>query len=268
MDVCGEGNGRGGGRAWLMNYRVVAVWVRDLWDWGKSYKSSVLLNFAEPLLNLLAMGYGLGAFVHRMGGVSFIEYIAPGLMAVTAMNAATFDAGWGTYERLHESRIYDSMANTPLGPREIVTGELLWEAFRALLYGLTFLVVMVAFGLVRSLWILAAPLVLAPLGVLFGAPAMAVGCAARSIDDLFYYYTLVVTPMFLFSGVFFPVSALPVVVRDAAMALPLYHAVNLLRSLSLGTVSAANLIDWLWLVGYAGLVSLLPTRILARRLER
>jgi lipooligosaccharide transport system permease protein len=243
-----------------------AVWWRNFLAWRHYYKSSVLLNFGEPLTNLLALGLGLGAYVASMEGVSFMTFIAPGLLAVTAMNAVTFDAAFEGFDRINQSGLYKGMITSPLLPGEIVGGELLWEATRSLLYGGIFLIVITAFGLVHSLWALLIPLPLLLIGVLFAAPALFVASRARNHEQLFYYFSLVVTPMFMFSGVFFPIAHLPAILRDVIVALPLYHAVHLLRALVLGRVGVGLWVDVAWLIGYTLVLVLLPTPGLRRRL--
>ncbi len=239
---------------------------RDFLAWAKYYKSSVLLNFGEPLTNLLALGFGLGAYVAKMNGDPFIDFIGPGLLAVTAMNAVTFDVTFEAYDRLNENGIYQSMITAPLSAGEIVAGELLWEAGRSLLYGTMFFIVILALGLVHSLWALLLPLPLCATGMLFACPGLLVATWAKTHEQLFYYFTLVVTPMFLFSGVFFPIAHLPTQVQYVIDATPLYHVVNLIRGLILGHVHASLWVDAAWIVGYTLLLGLFPARALARRL--
>ena len=245
---------------------AAAVWWRDFVAWRKFWRSSILLNFGEPLTNLLALGVGLGAYVAVMQGVSFLQFIAPGLLAVTAMNAVTFDSGFETYDKLNSSGVYAAMLTSPLTVPEIVLGEYLWEATRAVLYGAVFFLVILAFGLVHSPWSILLPLPLVLFGVLFTAPALYVAAVARTHEQLFYYFSLVITPMFMFSGVFFPVAHLPWIVRDIIYFLPLYHGVVLTRALVLGQMDPGMLWQLLWLVGYAALLAYLPVRALARRL--
>ncbi len=245
---------------------AAAVWWRDFVAWRKFWRSSILLNFGEPLTNLLALGVGLGAYVAVMQGVSFLQFIAPGLLAVTAMNAVTFDAGFETYDKLNSSGVYAAMLTSPLTVPEIVLGEYLWEATRAILYGAVFFLVILAFGLVHSWWSLLLPLPLVLFGVLFTAPALYVAAVARTHEQLFYYFSLVITPMFMFSGVFFPVGHLPWIVRDIIYILPLYHGVALTRAMVLGQMGAATFWQFLWLLGYAALLAYLPVRALSRRL--
>lgn len=245
---------------------ALMVFRRDFLSWVKYYKSSVLLNFGEPLTNLLALGFGLGAYVTKMSGDPFVDFIGPGLLAVTAMNAVTFDMSFEAYDRLNENGIYLSMITAPLHPAEIVGGEYLWEACRSLLYGLVFLVVLLPLGIVHSWWALLLPLPLLVTGMLFAGPALWVATTAKNHEQLFYYFTLVVTPMFMFSGVFFPLAHLPVVIRDLILLTPLVHVVNLTRALILGQFPPTLWQDILWIAGYTILFMALPGRRLARRL--
>jgi lipooligosaccharide transport system permease protein len=245
---------------------AAAVWWRDFVAWRKFWRSSILLNFGEPLTNLLALGVGLGAYVAVMQGVSFLQFIAPGLLAVTAMNAVTFDAGFDTYDKLNSSGVYAAMLTSPLTVPEIVLGEYLWEATRAILYGAVFFLVILAFGLVHSWWSLLVPLPLILFGVLFTAPALYVAAVARTHEQLFYYFSLVITPMFMFSGVFFPVAHLPWIVQDIIYILPLYHGVLLTRAMVLGQMTVGMIWQFVWLIAYAAILAYLPVRALARRL--
>jgi lipooligosaccharide transport system permease protein len=250
------------------DHAALMVARRDFLAWAKYYQTSVLLNFGEPLTNLLALGFGLGTYVAKMNGDPFVDFIGPGLLAVTAMNAVTFDVTFEAYDRLNENGIYQAMIAAPLSAAQIVGGELLWEAGRSLLYGSVFFVVLLALGLVHSWWSLLLPLPLVAAGFLFAAPGLLVATWAKNHEQLFYYFSLVVTPMFLFSGVFFPLTHLPAGVRLLIEATPLVHVVNIVRALVLGNVSASLWVDALWIVVYVAILTLLPARVLARRLTR
>lgn len=257
-----------GGRYPTFTRRALAVFWRDLLAWRKYCRSSLLLNFGEPVMNLVALGFGLGAYVSRIGDHSFLEFIGPGLLAVTVMNSVVFDIGFDGFDRLRTTGVYDAMATSPLSVGEIVGGELLWEAARSLLYGMVFLSVLGAFGLVRSAWVIAVPLVLAMNGFIFGAATLAVVSVARVHEHLFFYFTLVITPMFMFSGVFFPVAHMPAALQWVVKALPLYHLVELSRAFTLGTVGASSLLHLVWLAVIAALVLSLPVPLLRRALTR
>ena len=246
---------------------ALAVWYRNYLAWAHFWRSSVLLNFGEPVLNLLALGIGLGAHVGAMQGVPFAQYVGPGLLAVTAMNAVTFDMGFEGFDRLRTTGVYDAMAFSPLSVQQLVAGELLWEATRSMGYSAIFLSVLAVMGLVESWWALAVPPALALFGAVFGAAALVVVSLARHHEHLFYYFTLVITPMFLFSGVFFPVEELPAAAAAVVRILPLYHGVELARGLILGQVGP-HLLGHLGALAAMAVVSLpLPVGLLRRALS-
>lgn len=248
--------------------RATVVWLRNFLAWRKFYRSSILLNFGEPVMNLVALGFGLGAYVTHIGEYSFLEYIAPGLLAVTVMNSVAFDLAFDGFDRLRMSGVYDAMATSPLSVEELAAGEVLWEATRALVYGLVFLSVLAVFGLVRSAWVVFLPAVLVLAGLLFGAMTLAVVCLARAHEHLFFYFTLVITPMFMFSGVFFPVSRMPLALQWIVKATPLYYVVELSRSLILGRVGPVDLVHLGTLLGLTLLILAIPVPLLRRALER
>jgi lipooligosaccharide transport system permease protein len=245
---------------------ALMVFRRDFLSWVKYYRSSILLNFGEPLTNLLALGFGLGMYVAKMDGVPFIDFIGPGLLAVTSMNAVTFDTTFGSYDRLNINGVYEAMVTTPISAGEIVAGEFLWEACRSLLYGAVFFIVLLALGLVHSWWALLLPLPLMVTGALFSAPALFVATKAKNHEQLFYYFTLVITPMFMFSGVFFPLAKLPAVIRDLILITPLVHVVNIVRALILGHLTPSLWVDAAVLVIYTMGLSALPATALKKRL--
>ena len=248
-------------------WRSARVWERDFVAWRKIYGSSLLLNFGEPLMNLLALGFGLGAYVVKLDNVSFAQYIAPGLLCSTCMMGVTFDAAFGGFERLHDNGVYDALVTGPLEVEDLIGGELLWQMSRSVLYGATFLLVILALGLVRA-WtaILVLPLMVVS-GVIFASLALVVACAARLQDHLFYYFTLAITPMFMFSGIFFPVKSLPPPARVVIWFTPLYHLVHLARVLVLGrTVGQPPVGDILWVLVVACLALPWPLRSMRRKL--
>ncbi len=247
---------------------ALMVFRRNFLAWVKFYKSSMLLNFGEPLTNLLALGFGLGTYVAKMAGVPFINFIGPGLLAVTAMNAVTFDMTFEAYDRLNENGIYQSMIAAPLTVGQMVSGEYLWEGVRSLMYGTVFLIVLAVLGLVNSWWALLLPLPLFVTGILFSGPALFVAARASNHEQLFYYFTLFITPMFMFSGVFFPITRLPLVVRDIIVVTPLFHVVNIVRALVLGHFYRGLIWDGCWMLAYGVGFGLLPVRILGRRLAQ
>jgi len=240
--------------------------MRHAIAWTRFYKTSLMLNFVEPITFLLALGVGLGSYVHVLDGVPFIQYIAPGLIAVTAMNAVTFDSLFATHNFLYENRVNPSMITSPLTVDDLVAGTLLWQATRSLLYGAIFLLIITLFGLVHSwLALLVLPLLLMT-GVMFAVPAMCVAALAKVMEQMFYYVTLAITPMFMFSGIFFPPSRLPGTVQWAIWLTPLYHVAHMTRSFVLGRPDASLWNDLAWVVGVTLIGLLFPARLIKKKL--
>ncbi|MFL6112925.1 MAG: ABC transporter permease [Catenulispora sp.] len=220
-------------------------------------------GFFEPLFYLLSIGVGLGKLTGAVSGVPYTDFVAPGLLAVSAMNGAVFDSTFNVFFKMKYAKTYDAMLATPLRVGDIAVGEITWAQLRGVLYSAAFLVIMVAMGLVHSWWALLALPVTVLIGFAFGAVGMACTSFMRSWQD-FDLVTLALMPMFLFSGAFYPLSVYSHGVRVLIEALPLYHGIDLLRALTLGRVH----IGLLWDVLYLVVMGLVGAFIAARRLER
>jgi len=246
--------------------QVGRVWFRHALAWTRFYRTSILLNFVDPFTGLLALGIGLGSYIHLIDGVSFLQFIAPGLVAVTAMNSVTFDSLFATYNFLHENRVYPSMITSPLSVDDLVAGTILWQATRSLIYGGTFMLISTAFGLVHHWTALLVFPVLVLAGFMFSSLAICVAASVKAFEQMFYYMTLVITPMFMFSAIFFPPSRLPHAVQGVIWFSPLYHVSHLSRSFVLGRVSLDLTLDVLWIVVFTAIVMLFPVRLIRRKL--
>ena len=242
------------------------VFRRNLLAWQKYAWSSVAINVLEPFGYFLAIGFGLGAYVVLGRHGSLAQFVAPGLLGMLAMNTATFDSCWGCFERLRFNGVYESMVTAPVDPLEIAAGEFVWEAFRATMYGTLFFAVVVGFGLVHSWWALLVPLVLGLTGLLFAIPGFTVAMLVKSQEQLFYYFSMIIGPMVLIAGVFFPLDRLPKWAYDIAWATPLFHAVNVCRALVLGQLSPSVLGDLAWLLVAIVLLVFVPVRIVRAKL--
>jgi lipooligosaccharide transport system permease protein len=187
---------------------ALAVWWRNFAMYRRSWALNILPNFFEPLLYLVSMGIGVGAYISEMGGTSYLAFLAPGLVAVAAMNGASFEVTYNAFVRLNFEKTYESMLTTPIQPEDVLAGEILWALTRATIYGGAFLIVVALFGLVDPLRaLLALPLV--PLaGLLFASIGIAFSLRIPTIELFSFYFTLFLTPLFLFSDVFFPPGAL------------------------------------------------------------
>jgi lipooligosaccharide transport system permease protein len=245
---------------------VWPVWYRNLLVWRKLLVASLLLNFGEPLLFLLGLGVGLGRFVGDMQGMPYLTFVASGILASSAMNAASFEALFSVYTRMVPQQTYDGMLATPLGVDDIMGGELLWCASKATLSCTAILLVAFALGAFSSpLALLCVPLFFLA-GMSFAGLALVVCARAPGYDFFSYYTTLVMTPMFLFCGVLYPIETLPDWLQRIAQALPLTHAVALLRPLAAGTWPADAALHAGVLSAYAGIGFYVAVAAVRRRL--
>ena len=248
--------------------RWVAVWRRNALVWRKLAIASLLGHFGEPLLYLLALGYGLGALVGEVGGLPYIEFLASGIVCSSAMMTATFEGSYSAYSRLAPQRTWDTITSGPLNVADVVSGEIIWAASKSLLSAVSILVVAVALSLVHSpLALLVIPVTFVT-GLCFAAMAMVVTSVARSYDVFLYYTTLFVTPSLLVSGVFFPLSQMPPAIQSLAAWTPLSHIVNVVRPLMTGAEIDASAVTWLLVpLLYAAIAWLTASHIASRRLE-
>ncbi len=244
--------------------RAMRVWQRHWMVYTKLYKTSFALNFAEPALYLVAMGLGLGAFVPSIHGVPYIKFIGPGIVASSSVFAAVYECTYGTYIRMTFQKTFDAIQATPVNLDDLIAGELIWGATKSVIFGVTIMIVIALFGLVDSPAImLAVPFIF--LGGLIFAELSVVFCAiVPGIDSFSYFYTLFMTPLFLFSGIFFPLDSMPRIVADLAYFTPLYHLVNVCRAFSAGTIASAA---WsiAWLTGTVLVLAPLPFRLMRKK---
>lgn len=244
---------------------ALRFWQRNFLVFRKVFLFTVPENFLEPVLYLLALGVGLGAYLREVQGMPYVTFVAPGLAASAAMFAATFECTYNAYVQFTYNRSYDAIVTTPLSAEDVAVGEVLWGATRSVIYGTAFVGVVALFGLVRSPWALALPAVFFFSGMVFSAVALAFTALTPSIDLFTYYFSLWVTPMFMFSGIFFPLDALPGWVQTAAWFTPLYHLVRATRAFTLGSPwAAAGDLLWLGIVALALLP--VPAVLLRRRM--
>ena len=250
----------GGRRAGLLIERNLLVYRRG---W-----MMIVSGFFEPLFYLLSIGLGIGALVGAIPlgdgrTVSYTVFAAPALLASSAMNGAIYDSTFNVFFKLKYAKTYDAILATPVGVGDVAVGEIAWALIRGALYAGTFLLVMLAMGLVLSPWaILALPAALL-IGFAFGAAGMAATSFMRTWQD-FDLVQLVILPLFLFSATFYPITTYPEPVRLLVELTPLYHGVDLVRGLTTGDVGPGMLVH----VAYLAAMGLAGLAITARRLER
>jgi len=234
-----------------MSLRFIAVWRRNFLVWRKLAIPSILGNLADPLIMLFGLGYGLGAVLGNMGGTSYFAYLAAGFVASSAMYAATFESLFSAFSRMHVQKTWDAILNAPMTLEDVVAGEWAWAATKSLAAGACMLLVVSAFGFAASPLALATIPVVALVGLAFAGIGLSINALATGYDFFSYYMTLVLTPMMMLSGVFFPADQLPAAVQLAAQLLPLSHGVALARPLLLGEVPQAVLLHVAVLLAYA-----------------
>ena len=254
-------------RAPDISWRFWPVFLRNLLVWRKLAVPSLVGNIAEPLIWLVAFGYGMGSLVGSItlpgadGAadvvVPYIVFLASGSICMSAMNAATFEALYSSFSRMHVQKTWDGIMNAPVTLDNILLAEMLWAAFKALFTVTAILGVMLALGISHSPKLLLAWPVLLGVGITFSCIALIFNALAQGYDFFTYYFTLFLTPMMFLSGVFFPREQLPDAVLWLANLLPLTHAVQLVRPLFLdqwpanawlhGAVLAAYAVGGFWL---------------------
>lgn len=233
-----------------LSLRFVPVWRRNFMVWRKLAIPSMLGNLADPMLYMLALGYGLGSLLPEVEGMPYITFLASGTVAYSTMNSATFESLYSAFSRMHVQRSWDAILNGPLILDDVMLAELVWSASKSLLSGTAILLVIWLLGLTQSplsLWLI--PLAFG-IGLTFAGLGLAITALSPSFDFFLYYFTLAITPMVLLGGVFFPVSQLPEFLQQVSRVLPLTHAIELARPLVNGRVPDAPLFHLGVMAGY------------------
>ena len=214
--------------------RWFPVWKRNVRVWRSLIGPALAGNIGEPLLYLFGLGYGLGVFVGEVDGLDYVTFLASGIICSSAVNTASFEGMYSAYTRMAVQYTWTGMLTTPLAVKDIILGEIIWAGTKSLFSATAILVVASAMGLVTGWQALGVLPVALLMGMCFGALALIVTSVARGYDFFLYYFTLVVTPMLLLSGVFFPLGQMPPYIQTGAHLLPLAHAVEIVRPLMTG----------------------------------
>ena len=242
------------------------VWRRNFLVWRKLAIPSVLGNLADPLIYMLGLGYGLGALLPTLDGQPYVAFLAAGTVCASTMNAATFEALYSSFSRMHVQKTWEAILNTPLGLGDVVAGELVWAATKSLFSGTAILVVITAMGLTKGPLILLALPAIVLTGLAFAALGLIWNALAPSYDFFMYYFTLFITPMTLISGVFFPTNQLPGWLATIGAWLPLAQGVGLVRPLLAGQWPADGLIHIMALAATTVVAFAIALRLTRRRL--
>lgn len=250
-----------------LSYRVWRVWRRDQDVFMKTYKVNFIPPLLEPILYLLGLGLGLGGFVQLPGNLRYDVFIAPALVAVSMMYAAFFECTYASFVRMYYQKTFDAIIATPISVEEVIAGEMLWGATKSLINSSIVLAVILAFGLVQaSFFLLIIPLSFL-VGLFFSAIGMCCTAITPNIDSFNYPAFLFITPMFILSGTFFPITSLPIPVQTVAnIFFPLTHAVTLTRALTVGNLSATLLLNLAWFLVTTPFFFVLAINMMKKRL--
>ena len=234
-----------------LSLRWLPVWRRNLLVWRKLAIASVLGNIADPLLYMLALGYGIGSFIPEIGGMKYIAFIGTGMVCQSAMFTASFEAMYSAFSRMHMQRTWEAIINAPLSLDDVLFAEWVWAGTKSVISVLAILAVIMVLGYGHSwlaIWVLPLGFVI---GLTFGAFGLVMNSLAPGYDFFTYFFTLVLTPTLLLSGVFFPVEQMPPALRTAAAILPLSHGIDIARPLLSGKVPENIVLHIAVLLAYA-----------------
>jgi lipooligosaccharide transport system permease protein len=245
---------------------VGGIVYREATVFSRLWRSTTFSALVEPTIYLLAFGFGLGAVISEVAGYDYVEFVGTGTVATAALFSSVFPAMFGALYKRRYSRTYDAVLAAPVDVDELVTGEVLWIAAKAGVYGAAPLLVSIAFGLDPNPGALLVPVIALVTGVGFAGLGMSFAGLINSFDNFNYVISAVITPLFLVAGTFFPISELPEWAQIAAQVNPLYHCVELVRHAVFGFEPAADMLHLLALLVFAALTWLLAVRSLKRRL--
>ncbi len=250
-----------------VSYRAWKVWLRNKDVFMKTIRVSFIPPFVEPILYLIAIGFGLGLYVGKIDGVPYPVFLAPALICISMMNSAFFECAFASFVRMIHQKTFDAIIATPLTIDEVIFGEILWGSTRSLINSSIILFVVSILGLVK----LPESLLIIPfsflVGVTFSAIAMCFTAIVPKIEFFSYPTFLFITPMFLFSGTFFPLSALPQPMQSISFALfPLTHTVYVTRNLTMGILKPESILSVIWLLAVGITLTILAINLMKKRL--
>ncbi len=255
-----------------MRLRFWPVFLRNFLVWRKLIIPSLIANIAEPLMWLVAFGYGMGALVGEVTlgdqKVAYIVFLASGSVCMSAMNAATFEALYSAFSRMHVQKTWDGIMNAPVRLDDVLLAEMLWASFKSLFTVSAILCVMLGLGIVQSWKVMLAWPILLGVGITFSCLALIFNALAKGYDFFTYYFTLFLTPMMFLSGVFFPLDSLPQAVRWVAMVLPLTQAVALVRPLFMDQWPTDVLLHLGVLTAYASVAWVIALHLTRKRFRQ
>jgi lipooligosaccharide transport system permease protein len=255
-------------RAWRrpdVSWLALRVWQRNRDVYFNLWKAEAMWPLVEPLVTLVALGIGLGDFVD-IGGESYIDFIAPGMLAVFPMWMAAAEMGWGSFFRMDSQKTFDAIVSTPASVDDVTSGEILWGATRGFISICYIFVIVLVLGTIESpLALLIFPLSFLP-GLMFAAMALSYTAIARSVSQLNYFFAAYITPQYWLAGVFFPLDRQPEWLQVAAWFTPAFHVVRVYRALVAGDLHWDHLANIGYMVGVTVVFYTLALYLMRRRL--
>ena len=244
---------------------MFSVWKRNFLVWKKLALPSMIGNLLDPLFYMLALGYGLGSFIDEINNISYIAFIATGTVCYGTLNSATFEILYSTFSRMHVQKSWDAILITPVRMIDIVNGEILWATTKSVLSGSAIMLVMFALNILslKQMFFIFPLIIL--IGITFSCMGFVITSVSKSYDFFMYYFTLVITPMLLISGVFFPTEKMPIIIQKVSEFLPLKNAIDIVRCIVFD--QSSNLLKNFFILILISLVCyILTIKILRKRL--
>ncbi|MBE0537296.1 MAG: ABC transporter permease [Phycisphaerae bacterium] len=249
-----------------LHRRLYSVWFRHMRVYTRHLLSNGFPPFLEPLLFLAAIGLGLGRYIETMDGLQYVVFLGTGLPVSAAMWTAAFECSFGTFIRLEFEKVYDGMLAAPLTAENLIVGEIIWAGTKGLFFSFAVTCILLLFGIIQLPYALLAPIVGFLTGLMFGCLSLYITSFVKTINHFNFYMTGLLSPMFFFSGIVFPTSELPRVIRPFAELVPLTHSVQLVRAVLLSDYRLRHLADLAYIIIFIAVVGWLAVRRLKRRL--
>lgn len=250
-----------------LSIRLYSVWYRHMRVYTKNILSNGFPPFVEPLIFLAGIGLGLGTYINKpMEGLRYIEYLGTGLLVTTAMFTSAFECSFGTFIRLEFEKVYDGMLAAPMTVNNLIVGEMLWAGTKGFFFTFAVLCILAVFKIILLPYGLLAPLVGFLTGVVFAALSLFVTSYVKTINHFNFYFTGLISPMFFFSGVVFPVSNLPSFLRPVVELVPLTHSVRLVRAVCTNSYRPVLLYDLVYILAFIAIVGFFAINRLRKRL--
>lgn len=246
--------------------RLYSIWYRHFRVYTSNLFSNAFPPFVEPLIFLAGIGLGLGHFIDDMEGMPYIKYLGTGLLVTTAMYTSAFECSFGTFIRLEFEKIYDGMLAAPMTVNNLLVGEIIWAGTKGFFFSFAVLCILSAFRIIALTDGLLCPFIGFITGLTFACLSMFITSFVKTINHFNFYFTGLLSPMFFFSGVVFPISSLPDYIQPVAEIVPLTHAVRLSRAVCTGNYKLTLLLDLLYLVVFITCIGTLAIRRLRHRL--